>query len=127
MFKKILTATAFLAISVSTAFAAGEPWTKPAPKEMTAQHQEMAAQARRVQTSLPAAQFGYNPLEANWRNQGKRNILLPLSNMSKAALTSAFTGRYNGHRDMGGTKWSVRYFAPNGTTHFCIHGNRGYT
>ena len=126
MFKKILTATALLAVSVSTAFAAGEPWTKPAPSEMTAQHKQFAAQARRVQASLPAGQFGYAPLQVDWRFQGDRNLTLPLSNMSKAALNSAITGRYQVYSAVGQSSWSVTYYAPNGTTYFCENTGRGY-
>lgn len=125
MFKTLMAAAAVFAISASSALAADEPWTKPAPRGMTVQHQEFAAQARRVQARLQLGQFGYDPLQANWRFQGQRNLTLPLSNLTTAAMTSAITGRYHVYSEIGQNTWSVRYFGSNGTTHFCESNGRG--
>ena len=65
----------------------------------------------------------------------ENNYSTPRSNMTHDALTSLITGRYHivasGHENSETQNhWSVRYYAPDGKTHFCEYGqgfNREWT
>ncbi len=125
MIKMFKYAAAVMALTASTGFAAGEPWTQGAPKGTSGTHQQMAAQASKVHSQVGQAGFGENPMSVKWKNSGDRNQESPLSNVSASALQAAITGRYHVYQDPGQTKWSVRYYAADGTTHFCHAGGRG--
>ena len=49
-----------------------------------------------------------------------------MSNMAVADLTSLVTGKYHIHAGEGRNLWSVRYYASDGTTHFCGYRNGRY-
>ncbi len=118
-------AAAALALSASAALAAGEPWSRAAPRDMTPEHQQYAAQAKQVKERQPGGSFGFDPMTTTWRGERGRTNTHPVSNMSRAATVSALTGRYHVYKPADQNAWSVRYFAPDGTTYFCEPQGRG--
>ena len=96
------------------------PWELPKPDGMTTIHQDNAMAARVVQKRLPKDGFGIDDLaEVEWDKRNSIYRTMPISNMTIASLTSLVNGKYHirkvGRQDL----WSVRYYAPDGVTHFC--------
>ena len=119
----IIGAIALSAISGS-AVAQNEPWVEPRPAGMTDQHVIFAEEARKAHLAAGLDKFGFDPLKAEWDYQENRLPTMPVSNMSVAKLTSLLNGRYFTY-DNQNPGWSVMYFAPNGTTHFCASAPDG--
>ena len=117
---------AALALTATCAMAGNEPWTNGPPKGTTAAHQQMAAQAAKVHAQVGANGFGVNALEVDWSPQ-ERNLDYPVSNVSARSLQNAIIGRYHVYQDPGQKNWSVRYYAADGTTHFCRSNGRGHS
>lgn len=117
-----------VAVAIMTAFLAGPvlanaPWEGPRPVNMTSEHDVLARGAEAAREIVGYQNFGSRAdvRGVNWRWQGRRNPTTPLSNMNDAQLSQALTGRYHvfqGHRNTD--MWNVRYYAPDGTTHFCL-------
>ena len=103
------------------------PWDLPKPAGMTKVHQENAVAARAVQERLPEGSFShYDPTQVNWDDDNGFLRTVPMSNMTVADLTSLVTGKYHIVAAWGRDRWSVRYYAPDGTTHFCRYEHGQY-
>ena len=115
-------AAATIAMAASSAMAGNEPWNSATPQGTTAAHQQMAAQAHKVLTSVPESQLAPHPLSITWTNRYEK---VPLSNISKQELNKALVGRYFVYnmytraRDNSKNDWAVMYFAKDGKTHMC--------
>jgi len=129
MLKKNIVTGALVALSgtltATSALAEDKPWDLPKPAGMTEAHQESAIAARSVQERLSDGDFGYNPVQADWDWANGRNRTIPMSNMSVSALTSLLSGRYHIYSENGSDVWFVKYYAPDGKTHFCGYSDLG--
>lgn len=112
-------ALVLIALSAGAATAQSKPWESAKPANMTADHQNMAIEARKVQEVLPAGLFGDNPLQTNWEWRNGRNAKIPLSNMSISDLSSLVSGKYHIQSLNGEARWAARYYDPSGKTYFC--------
>jgi hypothetical protein len=119
MFKTISFAAMAAVFTAGSAFAQDKPWEMPRPENMTERHQDLAKDVAEVYKKLRPDEFGYSPDEAEWNWSNGRNLVIPLSNMSKAALTQALNGRYHVYQTPTSERWSVRYYSAEGKTHFC--------
>ena len=103
------------------------PWDLPKPKGMTDIHQDNIMAARVMQKRLPKGGFGYyDPVKAPWDLNNGINRTIPMSNMTIAGLTSLINGKYHIRKVADQDLWSVRYYAPDGVTHFCGYKNGEY-
>jgi len=115
---------AVLAFSATGAIAGNEPWNSAPPRGTTSAHQQMSAQAAKVHAQVGVNGFGLNPLSIKWDKDGGRNFSFPVSNVQASTLKSAITGRYQVYQDPGQTKFSVRYYHPNGDVYMCLARGR---
>ena len=103
------------------------PWDLPKPEGMTSTHQDNMMAARVVQKRLPDGGFSYyDPVKAPWDKNDGINRTIPMSNMTIAGMTSLITGKYHIGKFIGQDLWAVRYYAPDGVTHFCGYENGEY-
>jgi len=122
----------FLLIAIlsggAPAIAQQAPWDGPKPRGMTEAHENYANSALEAFRRLGTA-FNGNPGEFHrriWTWQGGRNQVTPISNMDTASLTQLLSGRYFVFQnEKYGNIWSVKYDAPDGTTHFCLSQGKG--
>jgi len=124
MIKTLMNAVIILALTATAASAANAPWTGAAPRGTTSAHQQMAAQAAKVHGQVGLNGFGLNPNSIKWGKDGGRNFSFPVSNVQASTLKSAITGRYQVYQDPGQTKFSVRYYHPNGDVYMCLARGR---
>ena len=113
-----------LALTATAGSAGNAPWTSATPRGATSAHQQMAAQAAKVNAQVGVNGFGLDPQSIKWQKDGGRNFSFPISNVHASTLKSAITGRYHVYQDPGETLFSVRYYAPNGDVHMCLARGR---
>ena len=130
MKRHLKTLSLVIALSVAgfSTYAQNFPWDGNRPSGMTAAHDRYAAGAESVRARMGGANFEdrTDMRTINWRLEGRRNQLTPLSNMTTSQLNQALVGRYHvfqGHRNRN--MWNVRYYAPDGRTHFCLGYDTG--
>ena len=116
---------AALALTATCAMASNEPWENGPPKDPTAAHQQMAAQAAKVHAQVGKNAFGLNPYAVDWNGKKNRFEGSPLSNVSGSTLKRAIIGRYHVYQSPGQDKWSVRFYGADGVAYFCRAAGRG--
>ena len=103
------------------------PWDLPKPDKITIVHQDMAIAAHAVEERILDESFSHiDPKVADWDWDNGSNRTIPMSNMTTADLTSLINGKYNIFANKRQDHWSVRYYATDGITYFCIYENGRY-